>query len=360
MPPNIAHSGLIDADALWMDKLIASTPYIDIIVLHSELFDGAYKVVSVIFPSWQPEDIKFVQCKDGITNQLVKVTHVPTDVSVLVRAYGKGSELIIDRKQEIINIVTLSNQEMCPPLYGRFRNGLVYGYIKGRMASVDDLGTPRTARWVAKRLAKWHKVELLGEKGQGERKQTLWDTMWSWIDQVPDHYENPTTQAIFSKKFNKQSMVAELKSLTARLEQLESPIVFSHNDLLYGNIIFDDQKEEASFIDYEYGCYAFRGFDIGNHFNEFAGFECDYSKYPDRAFQLQWFEWYLTESKVTPTQEALEALYHEVNAFSLASHYFWGLWAMIQARISDIDFDYMSYAVLRFNEYERRKKQLCL
>ena len=53
--------------------------------------------------------------------------------------------------------------------------------------------------------------------------------------------------------------------------------------------------EEASFIDYEYGCYAFRGFDIGNHFNEFAGFECEYSRYPDKSFQMQWFEWYLTE-----------------------------------------------------------------
>jgi thiamine kinase-like enzyme len=51
--------------------------------------------------------------------------------------------------------------------------------------------------------------------------------------------------------------------------------------------------EEAYFIDYEYGCYAFRGFDIGNHFNEHCGFECDYSKYPNKAFQLQWLEWYL-------------------------------------------------------------------
>lgn len=33
---------------------------------------------------------------------MVRVTHMPTDFSVLVRAYGKGSELIIDRKQEVI------------------------------------------------------------------------------------------------------------------------------------------------------------------------------------------------------------------------------------------------------------------
>jgi hypothetical protein len=34
--------------------------------------------------------------------KVVRVTHKPTDLSVLVRAYGKGSERIIDRKQEIV------------------------------------------------------------------------------------------------------------------------------------------------------------------------------------------------------------------------------------------------------------------
>lgn len=33
------------------------------------------------------------------------------------------------------------------------------------------------------------------------------------------------------------------------------------------------------FIDFEYGSYNYRGFDIGNHFNEYAGYECDYSLY---------------------------------------------------------------------------------
>jgi ethanolamine kinase len=86
----------------------------------------------------------------------------------------------------------------------------------------------------------------------------------------------------------------QLHSLIQLLEKFDSPVVFSHNDLLYGNIIYNEN--EAHFIDYEYGCYTFRGFDIGNHFNEFAGFECDYSRYPTKEFQLKWFEWYLTSN----------------------------------------------------------------
>lgn len=118
--------------------------------------------------------------------------------------------------------------------------------------------------------------------------------------------------------------------------------------------------EEAYFIDYEYGCYAFRGFDIGNHFNEFAGFECDYSRYPTKEFQFKWFDWYLTSHNngVKPTEEEKADLYKEVEGFSLVSHFYWGLWALIQAMVSDIDFNYMDYAVLRFEEYKKRKGQV--
>lgn len=41
----------------------------------------------------------------------------------------------------------------------------------------------------------------------------------------------------------------------------------------------DDYTEKLYFIDFEYGSYSYRGFDIGNHFNEYAGYDCDYSLY---------------------------------------------------------------------------------
>ncbi|KAI7907091.1 kinase-like domain-containing protein [Cokeromyces recurvatus] len=361
MPPNTSNNDNtnIHTDD-HLNRLIEATPYFDIEVVNGALFEGAYKVVSKIFSTWKYEDIKFVQ--------LVRVTYLPTDFSVLVRAYGKGSELIIDRKQEILNIITLSSQKMSPPLYARFKNGLVYGFIKGKVSTVEDLGQEKKAFWIAKKLARWHQVKLPFEEEENNRmiynnhkkQQKLWSTMYKWLEQVPQRYENPTIQSIFEKRFDMNKIRLELDSLIKELEKIQSPIVFSHNDLLYGNIIFDEEKEEASFIDYEYGCYASRGFDIGNHFNEFAGFECEYWRYPAKEFQMKWYEWYLTEFNygVKPSIEEKERLYKEVNGYSLASHFYWGLWAMIQAMVSDIDFNYMEYAVLRFNEYDRRKDEV--
>lgn len=48
-------------------------------------------------------------------------------------------------------------------------------------------------------------------------------------------------------------------------------MVFCHNDLLHANIIYDSKSDKVMFIDYEYANYGYRGFDIGNHFNEFGG-----------------------------------------------------------------------------------------
>lgn len=44
-----------------------------------------------------------------------------------------------------------------------------------------------------------------------------------------------------------------------------------------------------------------------------------------------------------------------VNRFALASHYFWGYWAILQARYSPIDFDFIDYARLRFEGYRMHK-----
>lgn len=73
MPPNTSNRPSHDDSSLSVEeslnRLIESTPYFDIEVSNGALFDGAFKVVSCVFPNWQYEDIEFVQCKDGITNQ---------------------------------------------------------------------------------------------------------------------------------------------------------------------------------------------------------------------------------------------------------------------------------------------------
>lgn len=49
------------------------------------------------------------------------------------------------------------------------------------------------------------------------------------------------------------------------------------------------------FIDFEYGSYNYRGFDFGNHWCEYAGFDGDYSRYPDSKQQATFVRAYLQQ-----------------------------------------------------------------
>ncbi|KAF9426772.1 hypothetical protein BGZ94_006022 [Podila epigama] len=55
--------------------------------------------------------------------------------------------------------------------------------------------------------------------------------------------------------------------------------------------------------------------------------------------------------------EILESMYKEVNKFALTSHIMWGLWGLIQATQSEIDFDYFEYSMQRLNEFRARRDE---
>eukprot|EP00071_Canis_lupus_P037541 XP_022271098.1 ethanolamine kinase 2 isoform X2 [Canis lupus familiaris] len=230
---------------------------------------------------------------------------------VLVRVYGERTELLVDRENEVRNFQLLRAHGCAPKLYCTFQNGLCYEYMRGMALGPEHIREPR----LFSLSADVPKVEVLEQ---------------------------------------------ELAWLKEHLSQLDSPVVFCHNDLLCKNIIYDSTKGHVRFIDYEYAGYNYQAFDIGNHFNEFAGVnEVDYCWYPGRDTQLQWLRYYLQAQKgmaVTPRE--VERLYVQVNKFALASHFFWALWALIQNQFSTIEFDFLRYAVIRFHQYFKVKPQV--
>lgn len=134
------------------------------------------------------------------------------------------------------------------------------------------------------------------------------------------------------------------------LQRTNSPVLFCHNDLLLGNVIYTEESNKVTFIDYEYAEPNHQAFDIGNHFAEFPGigsnFAIDYSQYPPRDYQLQWLRVYLEEfhkdSSEEISDESVEVLYKQVNKFALGSHFLWTCWSLIQAEHSTIDFDFIA------------------
>ncbi len=103
------------------------------------------------------------------------------------------------------------------------------------------------------------------------------------------------------EELNFEAIRQEVSQLKKILEVTDSPIVFSHNDCQSGNIIFDNGK--IHFIDMEYAGFNHRGFDIANHFCEFAGLSLEFEHFPSKEVQKQFIQDYLIsflQSKSAP------------------------------------------------------------
>lgn len=117
-----------------------------------------------------------------------------------------------------------------------------------------------------------------------------------------------------------------------------------------------DGVQQVAFIDYEYAVTCPAAFDISNHFAEWAGYDCDYSMVPTKTIRHEFLKEYLSSynahsSKTLPDAATLEFLEAEVDRYRGMPGLYWGIWALIQAQISLIDFDYASYAEERLGEY---------
>lgn len=67
------------------------------------------------------------------------------------------------------------------------------------------------------------------------------------------------------------SLLHEYQTLKDSLSKIDSPVVFCHNDLLLTNILYNQERNQVTFIDFEFAAYNAQAFDIANHFAEFAG-----------------------------------------------------------------------------------------
>ncbi|EDV29393.1 uncharacterized protein TRIADDRAFT_51652 [Trichoplax adhaerens] len=334
---------------------------IDLTVDINNVEESGLKIIHQVRPQWKDENILIKPFTAGITNKIIGY-NLQSNTSyqmLLIRVYGQSTELFIDRQKEIDNMLLLHNAGCAPPLYAIFNNGLCYGFVVGQPLQWQQMSDAAVYQLTAKEVAKIHNISTIDQDIQ----PVLFDTLEKFLSLVPQSFDDPIKNQKFKTQCpNKSALIEEVKMLQDVLLKHDAPIVYCHNDLLCQNIVYNKQNESVTFIDYEYGGFNYAPYDIADHFCEFAGVdEVDYNRYPQKEFQLQWLSIYLQEraklagKDETITQSQIHQLYVQVNQFALASHYLWGIWSLIQAKNSLIDFDFLQYGITRFNEYYSKK-----
>ncbi|KAF1789598.1 Protein kinase-like domain [Phytophthora cactorum] len=316
-------------------------------------FDDAKYVVRQICSDWKDavnDDITVKIIVGGITNRLYRLVWGTRCSkrwpSVLVRLYGDHTEEFIDRGIENMLFALLSERGFAPTYYGRFKNGrtepINYLQMIGR-----ELGIMHIMDIPEDRAPKLAMEIELEDPVKNAALEEL--NLWSVLPSNHNHDGKDLIDDLDTDEITKQAVA------------FASDVVFSHNDLLSGNILHNPDWDRVQIIDYEYGGYNYRGFDFANHFCENCGFELDLALYPSIEKQFAFFKAYMSTAapKMLAQLEAnreskafFHALYDVVNRYALASHLFWGYWALVQAAHSKIDFDFFEYAAKRFNAFD--------
>ena len=302
-------------------------------------------------PNWSPSGTRAKVFVDGFTNKLVALYQEdgPKDDVVLMRINGPGTEKIIDRDAELISTHVLHRAGLAAPVYVQFDNGTCYGYQPGRTVHVSEMGDRAMLGRVAKTMAKLHATEP-PPPTHSRALPFVWAKCDDWIAKVPQTFEDPKKNETFQKVIGSlDTLRGQYQWLRGVLKDSRSPLVFCHNDLLCGNLIYNEDAGTVSFIDLEYADVNYSAYDIGNYFCEFAGFvNPDYSRYPDENTQKLFIRFYLEEAaKIIRGEDSLvsddevHSLYSEANRFALAAHMLWALWGLFQALYSTKDFDYV-------------------
>jgi len=296
-------------------------------------------------------EFKVKELAGGITNQLFRVSH--NDFHVLVRIYGSNTEFFLDRDVELQTIEALSKIELAPALYGTFANGFVYGYFEGQTLDATTMSTGRYSEGIAKKMAQWHSSDIV----IGSKEIYVWKKLEDFLALLPEQYTSEIKNEMLKQSgISRDKLISEMATLKNILHDDSLRLGLCHNDLLSGNILYDDAKDIIQFIDYEYGSYNYNAYDIANHFVEWCGFELNYDQFPSKEQQLLFINKYLSAlTKEEPSSEEVNKLYRDVNRMVLLTHLFWGVWALLQASISIISFDYMSYAIKRIHFYYQNK-----
>uniref|UniRef100_A0A8C6TGN6 Ethanolamine kinase n=1 Tax=Neogobius melanostomus TaxID=47308 RepID=A0A8C6TGN6_9GOBI len=283
----------------------------------------------------------------------------------------QGAEAMV---LESVMFAILAERELGPKLYGIFPQGRLEQYIPSRKLDTCELSVPSISAEVAEKVAKFHGMRMPFNK----EPKWLFGTMEKYLNQVMRLNFTRESHLRLYNRLLSYDLPHEMDTLRELLMSTPSPVVFCHNDCQEGNILLLNGRQGAEqklmLIDFEYSSYNYRGFDIGNHFcewmydyscDEYPLFKVNSQAYPTRAQQMYFIENYLREYEhefdnldEESQMRLKEEMFVEVNRFSLASHFFWALWSIIQARLSTIKFGYLEYAQARFEAYFQQKKLL--
>ena len=255
----------------------------------------------------------------GITNRNFRV-ELTTGEQVVLRVGGKDTALLgIDRSVEHEATRAAAAQGLAPDVI-RFvqpQGYLVTRFVEGAPISEDEVRKPDKLREVATALRRFHEGHAIPGRFDSFR--------------VVEAYHDTAAE----RGVRSPPAYNEAKEIADRVEEARGvqPAVPCHNDLLNANFIYDGDR--LWIVDWEYA-------GMGDRFFDLANFSVNHE---------------LTDDE---NEELLQAYFGEVDEedvralvlMRFMSDFREAMWGVVQQAISELDFDFASYADSHFERLQ--------
>ena len=259
----------------------------------------------------------------GLTNTNYKVTS-PAGCYV-VRISGKDTSLLaIDRENEVHNTIAAAETGVGAPFVAALpeHDALVLGFLDGEVMDAEKLRRGDRIGGVADACRRLHAGRrFLHDFDMFEIQPRYLAIVRERGFRLPDRYE----------KFEPQ-----IRELERAMRVRPEATVPCNNDLLAENFI--EVGGEMRLIDYEYSGNNEASFELGNVWSE-------------SNLSLAQLQELVTAYWGRPLRNKVA----RARLWGLMSKYGWTLWGSIQDGISDLDFDFWSWAL---EKYERAVEEL--
>jgi choline/ethanolamine kinase len=191
---------------------------------------------------------------------------------VLLRVYG---QIIQENPETVVTdsviFALLAEKRMGPKFYGVFTGGRIEEYVPSRHLHCDELRRPDISVACAKVMTGFHKLEMPLVK----EPRWLHETITRYLDDALNNVSFDREDSGKKEQLQKIlsfGLASEFQCMMKLVKKVNSPVVFCHNDMQEGNILFCEKADKWQLIpiDFEYASYNYRGFDIANHFCEWC------------------------------------------------------------------------------------------
>jgi thiamine kinase-like enzyme len=273
-----------------------------------------------------PREGTVVQLEGGITNRNFRVNFGGTDY--VVRLPGKRTALLgIDREAECIANRAAAQLGIAPAVAALLAepSALVTAFVSGREMKADELREPEAIAEVAHDLRGLHDsgTELPTDFDSFRLVEQYAETGRANGSEPPDGYDDALETANAIER-------------AVRDKPGHEPVP-AHNDLLPANFLRDGDRMQV--IDWEYAGMGDRWFDLGN-------FAVNNELDDDQEALL--LEAYFGEPATDGRRATLKL-------FRFMSDFREGMWGVVQAGVSELDFDFRDYAQKHFDRLEQAR-----